>query len=52
MKTIIAATLIAGAAAFAPSQKAASTTALAGAGGKAAFGSEIGVQGEWQFCLL
>ncbi|CAB9502473.1 Fucoxanthin-chlorophyll a-c binding protein [Seminavis robusta] len=42
MKTAIIASLIAGAAAFAPSQKAASSTQLAG--GKESFGSEIGAQ--------
>lgn len=36
--------LVAGASAFAPAQKAASSTQLMGAGGKAAFGNEIGVQ--------
>ena len=45
MKTAVLATLIAGAAAFAPAQQQeASSTALSGAGGKAAFGNEIGAQ--------
>ena len=43
MKTAVFASLIAGAAAFAPAQKGASSTALANAG-KAAFGNEIGAQ--------
>jgi hypothetical protein len=44
MKLVILASLLAGAAAFAPAQQAASTTQLAGAGGKAAFGDAIGAQ--------
>ena len=44
MKTVILASLLAGAAAFAPASKQAASTQLAGAGGKAAFGNEIGAQ--------
>jgi hypothetical protein len=44
MKTFIAASLIASAAAFAPAQQAGRSTQLAGAVGKAAFGNEIGAQ--------
>lgn len=44
MKTFIAATLIASAAAFAPAQQGSRSTQLAGAGGEQAFGSEIGSQ--------
>jgi Chlorophyll A-B binding protein len=55
MKTAVLFSLVAGAAAFVPAQKAATTTQLADAG-KAAFGSEIGAQaplGYWDplgFC--
>jgi hypothetical protein len=44
MKSFLAASLIASAAAFAPAQQAGRSTQLAGAVGKAAFGSEIGAQ--------
>ena len=44
MKTAIVATIVAGAAAFTPAQKQSVSTQLAGANGKAAFGSEIGAQ--------